>query len=196
MVKNYEATGFRAKEHRLSLVFALMSRPQLGLPLKYLPPPAISLAAHVFVGYLLLDALVGNTDRHHQNWGLIWVPNDRITLAPTFDHGSSLGRNEPDASRMRRLTTKDRHGDVAAYCERATSALYGPAGVLSTFDAFQEAGRPYPQAAEYWLGRLRDTTNADLRQIVSRVPGALISEPAVEFAVRMLEINRARLLGI
>src|SRR5690606_22377951 len=24
-----------------------------------------------FVGYLMLDALIGNTDRHHENWGVI-----------------------------------------------------------------------------------------------------------------------------
>jgi hypothetical protein len=23
----------------------------------------------IFVGYLLFDALIGNTDRHHDNWG-------------------------------------------------------------------------------------------------------------------------------
>lgn len=28
-------------------------------------------AFDAFVGYLLLDALIGNTDRHHENWGVI-----------------------------------------------------------------------------------------------------------------------------
>ena len=54
-VKDYEATGFRAKEHRLNLVLGLMARPQVGLPFGYIPPPGITLAAHVFTGYLLLD---------------------------------------------------------------------------------------------------------------------------------------------
>ncbi len=25
----------------------------------------------VFAGYLILDAVIGNTDRHHENWGLL-----------------------------------------------------------------------------------------------------------------------------
>lgn len=56
-------------------------------------------------GYLVFDALVGNTDRHHENWGCLLEPSltkseltDKLefsfffSLAPTFDHGSSLGR--------------------------------------------------------------------------------------------------------
>jgi hypothetical protein len=55
------------------------------------PLPALS----VFIGYLIFDALIGNTDRHHENWGITILgdPN-RLTfnLAPSFDHASSLGR--------------------------------------------------------------------------------------------------------
>jgi hypothetical protein len=43
-----------------------------------IPNPPMSTAstlnmtsAEVFVGYLVLDALIGNTDRHHENWGLL-----------------------------------------------------------------------------------------------------------------------------
>lgn len=36
---------------------------------------------------MFFDALIGNTDRHHENWGTI---NDRI-LSPLYDNGISLG---------------------------------------------------------------------------------------------------------
>jgi hypothetical protein len=41
---------------------------------------------------LCFDALIGNTDRHQENWGLIWSgdpPTARYT--PYFDNGTSLG---------------------------------------------------------------------------------------------------------
>ena len=41
-----------------------------------------------FVGYLVLDAWVNNTDRHHRNWGVIRGLTKM--LAPSFDHASSL----------------------------------------------------------------------------------------------------------
>ena len=62
--------------------------------------------------YLVLDALIGNTDRHHENWGLLWqvlVNIDEVSeaarlekqydIAPSFDHASSLGRELLDDKR-------------------------------------------------------------------------------------------------
>jgi hypothetical protein len=52
------------------------------------------IAAFHMVGYLLFDAFVGNTDRHHQNWGIVLeleTEKRLLTLAPTFDHGFILG---------------------------------------------------------------------------------------------------------
>jgi hypothetical protein len=43
----------------------------------------------------LFDALIGNTDRHQDNWGLLWRQNEtgsvHVRLAPVFDNGTSLG---------------------------------------------------------------------------------------------------------
>lgn len=70
---------------------------------------------------LAFDTLIGNTDRHSQNWGfLIRRSADGHTsyeLAPAFDNGSSLGWivREPDlprhleASRLRRFVDRGRH---------------------------------------------------------------------------------------
>jgi hypothetical protein len=45
---------------------------------------------------LTFDALIGNTDRHHENWGLLHertsnIPPPNTHLAPAFDNGTSLG---------------------------------------------------------------------------------------------------------
>jgi len=50
----------------------------------------------------LLDALMGNTDRHHDNWGAVWTTprNGRLSvrLAPLFDNGTSMGYELPAKS--------------------------------------------------------------------------------------------------
>ena len=41
---------------------------------------------------LCFDALIGNTDRHQENWGVIWNDGSgRARLTPYFDNGTSLG---------------------------------------------------------------------------------------------------------
>ncbi len=47
----------------------------------------------------IMDALLGNFDRHGANWGFI-KENNRYTLAPVFDNGSSLFPNLIDEEEM------------------------------------------------------------------------------------------------
>ena len=67
----------------------------------------------LFAEYLVLDAVIGNTDRHHENWGFQLRRRGEkdwdISLAPSFDHASSLGRELRD-ERRDRLMAEDRWG--------------------------------------------------------------------------------------
>jgi hypothetical protein len=149
------------------------------------------------VGYLLLDALIGNQDRHHQNWGLLKVPGAGLTLAPTFDHASSLGRNETDAKRDERLTTRDKGNDLAAYVRRATSGLYenkASAKPMTTFDAYCQAAAWYPNAAGLWRSRLRALGPEGLDAIVQALPKSVATETANRYALLVMLENRIRLL--
>ena len=158
----------------------------------------IESAVDVFVGYLMLDALVGNTDRHHENWGAISLRDRRIFLSPTFDHASSLGCILTDAERLRRLQTKDGGYTPEAYALKARSALYEtevaprPLGTLDAFMAAAERARP---AGLAWLRKLSDVPAAVLVNIVEAVPPERASAAAVEFAKRMILFNRDRLLS-
>lgn len=51
---------------------------------------------------IALDALIGNVDRHSQNWGALIRPTTdgrtEYSMAPAFDNGTSLGYNFPDSA--------------------------------------------------------------------------------------------------
>src|SRR6266550_2815179 len=190
------AKSFRVRQHTVRLALAVLRANAPSPPIAWEPIPGVASAIDVFVGYLLLDALIGNTDRHHENWGLVVSPEMTIHLAPSYDHASSLGRNESDENRRDRLTTRDAGRSVRRYAERAASAFYGTGGKgpLSTFEAFVEGAGIAPAAAKAWLNRLSGVTLEDTLRIFQEVPLTLVTEPAIEFAQTMLETNRDRLL--
>ncbi len=188
---------FGVKQHTVSVVMAVMRSPGVEAPYGYNKPEELRNPASIFVGYLMLDALVGNQDRHHENWGLILGEDRKVTMAPTFDHASSLGRNEQDATRIERLNTKDEGRSIEKYVTKARSAFYeksSSTNPLSTLETFREASKLEQRAAVYWLGKLRDIHSEEFERIFDYIPKTEMSNPSKEFALRMLGLNVTRLL--
>ena len=65
---------------------------------------------------LLFDALIGNTDRHQDNWGLLRMTDGKVRMAPVFDNGTSLG-HEIFPAKMSGFTDPER---LNRYIERGT----------------------------------------------------------------------------
>jgi hypothetical protein len=182
------ARSYQQKEHTVSRVLAALA----------LFTKDRTASWHQFLGYLLLDAWIGNTDRHQENWGLINGKDRVVRLAPTFDHASSLGRELNDDTRNRRLATRDNRYSVEAFSERARSALYSDQNdekPLSPIAAFMLAARAQRKSALHWMGRLELTSADQVTAIFDRVPPEFISEPSRHFAEELLKINRARLIS-
>ena len=191
-------TKYRDSQHTLRRVVAVLRNPLLMTPLDWPRPAEVSNAVGVFAGYLLLDALVSNQDRHHENWGVIGTQNG-LSLASSFDHASSLGRNETDYSRVERLTTKDIGRSVEHYVTRARSGLYETQSSkqpMSTLNAFREAMKLSPEAGSYWLRQLATITPEMLNKLFGQLPHDWISPPAIDFALALLMINQKRLLEL
>jgi hypothetical protein len=157
-------------------------------------------AFSAFVGYLMLDALIGNTDRHHENWGVVSHSNATGTLtwlAPSYDHASSLGRELDDRKREQRLDGSGR-GTVTGYADRAISAFWADSGEqkLTTLDALEIAGRQRPVALRAWLDRLGVLPPEFLSVAVDLVPESRLSATGKRFTREVLSYNRQRLLAL
>lgn len=184
-------------EHALPAVAQALSRAQAGPPPGAAPPWEGFDAVDQLVGYLLLDALIGNTDRHHENWAVIRRPGAGGLLAPTYDHASCLGRNEPEAKIEARLSGRDPRVTVAHYAARARSALYrapGQGRPMTTLEAILAAADVRPRAACAFAERLRALEPAAFAALLERVPKARIRPASQRFAVALLTENRRRIL--
>ncbi|NEQ75195.1 MAG: HipA-like protein [Okeania sp. SIO2C9] len=191
----FSPNNYRISEHTLDIVVeAIANNPMpIKLPLNWKPPQGIETAIETFVGYLLLDAWIGNTDRHHENWGFIM--NNSVHLAPTFDHASSLGRELLDSKKKNIINSKA----VKNYLAKSKSAMYDKIGdnkPMLTLDVFKNAAQIYPKAALIWLQNLANISAENTLSLFKRIPKNYISEISIEFAQEILTINQNRLLQI
>lgn len=184
-------------QHTLHNIFSVFEKSTVDLPINWTPLVGIVTAIDVFIGYLLLDAWIGNSDRHHENWAFIDCEG-KSYLSPTYDHASSLGRNESDEKRAKRLITNDRGFSVEAYASKCKSCLYGNVAdkkPLKTFDVFCEAATLYPHAANVWLDNLERISSDIITRLFEKIPSHLISLTAINFAQKILNLNKNKLLG-
>ncbi len=160
-------------------------------------PPVVATAHEVFAGYALLDALTANQDRHHENWSALW-DQKRLVLAPTFDHGAALARNLADEERERRLATTDMRQAIPAFVRRARSAFYGGEGALralTTVETWQAFRALAPQGAAAWLRRLEGMNEAQIEEILEKIPAVRMTPVCRTFTLALLQENRRRLLA-
>jgi hypothetical protein len=147
----------------------------------------------------MFDILVGNTDRHHENWGVVVERTDGAIgqvstwLAPTFDHASSLGREVSDLKRSRRLTTKDTRANLNAYVGKAKTAFYAdgePAQMMRSFEMLQAIRKLEPNAYRFWGQKICSLKDTFFQSIFNQIPPEWISKVAIEFAITILSLNQ------
>lgn len=180
---------YRSNSHTVAAVFELAQQLRRPSPEWCSAlPPGIDSAVDVFTGYLLLDAWIANQDRHHENWGAIW-DGERLSLAPSFDHGAALARNLVDDERHERLTSPDANRRIPHFSARARSALY--AGVdatraLSTRAAWSAFAGRTPATAAIWRDRLAGIPCGAVESIVQQIPPDRMSAVCRQFTLAHL----------
>lgn len=187
---------YRVRQHTVEAVFETLAWHATGVPADLVAPWADFDGCDLMVGFLALDALVANTDRHHENWAVV-RRGRRAFLAPSYDHAASLGRNETDRRMQVRLEGTDPRVTVHSYVAKGRSALYpeGPASRAWTpLQAFRRAVAIRPSAARHWRDRIEGTSPVALETAVARVPGGRISDRSRRFAQAILLCNRERLV--
>jgi hypothetical protein len=147
--------------------------------------PDIGGAGNWFAGYLLLDALIGNTDRHQENWGVIRTDAES-TLAPSFDHASCLGFLLSDDERIERLNTNDENRGAARFAERAQSKFEERLPTRLAAIAYLRGSSD--QAGQFWVSAIANMPPT-LRLVLPRVPPDRMSVPARSFADAVYRLN-------
>ena len=194
VIKNYpKDKRFKAREYKLNLVLEIFSKINVLSLIQSKTP------LFVFLGYLIFDCLIGNQDRHQENWG--FIVNGDIILAPTFDHASGIASKVSEEEAKRRLTTKDKNQSIEHYCNKATTPFYDEEGkILKTIEAVKKGVNFSSEAKEscfYWIDKIARVENSQYREILDKMPPKFIlRENQKKFILEMLRINTQRLKEI
>jgi hypothetical protein len=146
---------------------------------------------------LVFDALIGNTDRHPDNWGLLVRFADsaapRYAMAPAFDNGTSLAYELRDNNLP---ATEDR---LAAYVAKGTHHCGWALSANEATPHFALCERfatHYPEASADMKNviRLSDSNIEALLVACTKVDWEVrFSERRAEFVQRLLHARRAEI---
>lgn len=151
-----------------------------------------------FAGQLVLDAVIGNTDRHHENWGLLRMQvgeHESGGLAPSFDHASSLGRELQDRKRGLLLV----ENRVGAYSDKARGEIFWSEEDRrppSPLELVRKAAMKHLSHFGPTLERVGGLRHSRVTEIVNRIPDNWMSPVARAFAIELISYNRRRLMEL
>lgn len=156
-------------------------------------------AFDVFCGYLLLDTLISNQDRHHENWAVLYdIMGGRYFLCETYDHAASLGRELTPERRATLLSSPDVNQRLPAFVAKARSEIFEnetDTKPMLTLDAFKLACDLQPtHIKRFWLERLRSLSNASMLELLASIPEQVIVDATKHFVFEMLLQNKQRIL--
>lgn len=185
--EDYPAKKFyQLKEYKLTAVVKVIKAIDEALQTQYIKN---------FIGYIVFDCLIANQDRHHENWAFIIDNKASFKLAPSYDHAAGFGCRETDENIEKRLTTKDKNYSVIAYSQKARTPFHSAKEMkkISTIDACRHFIESDAEHLCYWLEKVQSLKEADMQEILLRVPNSLISDNQRKFALALVNANINRL---
>lgn len=148
----------------------------------------------VFAGYMVLDALIANRDRHEQNWAVLTPallgPPER--LSPTYDHASSLGYNLTEDRRKRCI---DDEAELLKWATRGTAWRFEHSGRPESLveHAAHAVSLSSAVGADWWRGRVADLDLGPVLEALDERSIPTMSVAAATFAHDLLLLNSRRL---
>jgi HipA-like C-terminal domain len=147
--------------------------------------------------YFVLDALIGNTDRHHENWGIVFnvegtTASASLKAAPSFDHASSLGRELPDTKRLQILE----QGRIDSYVRGGRGGIYirnSDKKGANPLELVQYALQKYPELFRQALVKVAGAEVEMLCSLVDAVPSSRMTAAGRQFAKEFLRCTHQKL---
>ena len=163
-------------------ILKTIDRLDLNLPNLSLPPN-IKSSSDLFTGYLLLDYLIANGDRHSKNWGIQIDPlSGRSELLPLYDCGFS----------MRFANSRNQGSEYLRwYTEDLETAFVSETNFPIQMRTITKKLRQLkPDVVRAWGERIKAIDREFIIELFARIPAGWIKESQIIPAIELIDFNR------
>lgn len=148
-----------------------------------------------FVKIMIFDALIGEQDRHEENWG-ITESDGKYYISPLYDNGDSLLREFKNIENALKYYNKQK--DFDAYINRSKTIIYKEDNTskYKHFELVKYLYDNYPQYTTSELNNLKKLTNEIIDEVVNKIPDDLLTIEHKTYIIMYLIKRRDILLNI
>ncbi len=148
-----------------------------------------------FLKILVFDALIGETDRHEENWGII-IKNEHYYISPLYDNGCNLLREFKNEKLAEKYYSGKKNFNL--YIERSKSLIYNETtGRRYThFQLIKELYKEYPDIIRKEIVNIDNLTDAKIEKIVNSIPNQMMLDKQKEYIIKFIKIRKERLKEI
>jgi hypothetical protein len=152
---------------------------------------------HELFKMIIFDTLIGNTDRHQDNFGLIREEKTgELRFSPFYDNSSSMGREIQEARAIKMLKDERMFKSYILGKKSATLIRWGASmdKKMNIFDFFYKVKNAYPRQINQYLKSINTLSDSQLESIISKVPNFIMSNIKKELVLKILKVRRDILL--
>ena len=148
-----------------------------------------------FIRIMIFDALVGETDRHEENWGLTYT-KEHYSISPLYDNGCSLINKFLNEEYARKYYQNDELFD--SYIKKSKTFIYKEDHVhrYRHFELIQYLGELYPNFVQLELKKLKKLSDEKIEEIVLKIPDELLTDIHKKYIILYLKKRRNILLEL
>lgn len=135
-----------------------------------------------FIKIMVFDALIGEQDRHEENWG-ITETNGKYSISPLYDNGASLLKKFQNDNTFKKYYNHIK--DFDKYIKRSGTYIYKENSneKYKHFELIEYLLCNYPFYVLPELKKLKKLSDVIIKNIVKKIPDELLTEKHKEYII-------------
>lgn len=144
-----------------------------------------------FLKIMVFDSLIGEQDRHEENWGITKDVKDNMQMSPIYDNGCSLMRDQY----MNLDEFLNNSCKMYQYIKKSTTYIYDNNGKrFKHFDLIDLLMEIYPEKTKLIINKINELTDEMILEIVQPIPETYLSEKHKRCVVLFIKERKKILL--